>query len=143
MADEAWTETRGRPATRKRGRPLSDRHALQTVLMLLLGTLKGWSLKQLQERVSHYQDPRWRPLCGIAYSDVPPYSTLVYRAPHPQVKRWQERLYRRMLPALLNCRNLGLLALDMTTCPEICEISWPTGGSAARGRSTATSSICW
>jgi len=88
------------------------------VIMLLLGTLKGWSLQKLQERLSAYHDPRWRRLCGLSLSEVPPYSTLVYRSHHAKVKRWQERLYCRMLKVLLNCRNLGLLAIDMTDLPR-------------------------
>lgn len=95
-----------------------DRRAAQTVIMLLLGTLKGWSLQKLQERLSAYHDPQWRRLCGLPLSEVPPYSTLAYRSHNAKVKRWQERLYQRMLRVLLNCRNLGLLAIDMTDLPR-------------------------
>jgi hypothetical protein len=42
--EEALQEKRGKPKKWRRGRPLSDRQAAQTVIMLLLGTLKGWSL---------------------------------------------------------------------------------------------------
>lgn len=118
VMEEALAEKRGRLEKRRRGRPLSDRQAAQTVILLLLGTLKGWSLLQLQERLSEYHNPRWRRLCGVPLSEVPPYSTLVYRSHHPRVQRWQERLYCRMLKALLNCRNLGLLAIDMTDLPR-------------------------
>jgi hypothetical protein len=118
VMEEALQEKRGRPKKWRRGRPLPDRRAVQTVIMLLLGTLKGWSLQKLQERLSAYHDPQWRRLCGLPLSEVPPYSTLAYRSHNAKVKRWQERLYQRMLRVLLNCRNLGLLAIDMTDLPR-------------------------
>ena len=79
VMEEALQEKRGRPKKWRRGRPLPDRRAVQTVIMLLLGTLKGWSLQKLQERLSAYHDPQWRRLCGLPLSEVPPYSTLAHR----------------------------------------------------------------
>lgn len=84
VLEEALAEKRGRKSKRKRGRPLSDRKAAQTVIMLLLGTLKGWSLKKLHQRLSEYHNPYWRKLCGVSYSEVPPYSTLAYRSHGPR-----------------------------------------------------------
>lgn len=40
------------------------------------------------------------------------------RSHNPQVRAWEERLYRRLLRLLLNARNLGLLAIDMTDLPR-------------------------
>jgi len=133
VMEEALAEKAERSEKRKRGRPLSDRQAAQTVIMLLLGTLKGWSLLQLQERLSEYHDPRWRRLCGLPLCEVPPYSTLAYRSHHPKVKRWQERLYCRMLKVLLNCRNLGLLAIDMTDLPRDLKDKLANWGVCGRG----------
>lgn len=133
VMEAALSEKRGRPEKHKPGRPLADHHAAQTVIMLLLGTLKGWSLLQLQQRLSVYHDPQWRRVCGVSYTEVPAYSTLVYRSHHSQVKRWQERLYRRMLSVLLNCRNLGLLALDMTDLPRDLKDKLANWGMCSKG----------
>lgn len=86
--------------------------------MLLLATIKGWSLAQLHRQFSAYQAPYWRRLLEVPSSQLPAYSTLVERARNPRVKSWQQRLYRRLLRGLLHQRNLGVLALDMTDLPR-------------------------
>ena len=86
--------------------------------MLLLGTVKGWSLAELHRRLTAYHDPQWRRLLDLPYRRIPAYSTLVERSHHPRVKAWERRLYRRLLSSLLNGRNLGLLAVDLTDLPR-------------------------
>jgi hypothetical protein len=80
--------------------------------------LKGWSLAELHRRLTAYRDPCWRRLLGLPYRKIPAYSTLVERSHHSRVKAWERRLYRRLLSSLLNGRNLGLLAVDMTDLPQ-------------------------
>lgn len=86
--------------------------------MLLLSTLKGWSLAELHRRLTAYRNPRRRRLLGLPYRQIPAYSTLGERSHHPHVKAWERRLYRRLLSSLLNGRNLGLWAVDMTDLPR-------------------------
>jgi len=86
--------------------------------MLLLATIKGWSLAQLHRQLSAYHLSYWRRLLKVRYHQVPAYSTLVDRARNARVMIWQNRLYRRVLVGLLHQRNLGVLALDMTDLPR-------------------------
>lgn len=135
VVKEAMDEKRGRPRKPKQGgQPLSDEAAVQTVLMLLLATLKGWSWRILHQRLTAYHQPRWRCLCGIPHSQIPAYNTLTWRAHHRRVKAWQGRLYRRLLTPLLNCCNLGLLAVDMSDLPSDLRDSLANWGFCGKGR---------
>jgi len=102
--------------------------------MLLLSTLKGWSLAELHRRLTTYRDPRWRRLLGLPYRQIPAYSTLVERSRHPHVKAWERRLYRRLLSSLLNGRNLGLLAVDMTDLPRDLRDHLANWGVCSKGK---------
>lgn len=102
--------------------------------MLLLGTLKGWSLAALHRRLTAYHDPQWRRLLGLPYRQIPAYSTLVERSHHPRVKAWERRLYRRFLHPLLNGRNLGLLAVDMTDLPRDLKDPLANWGVCGKGK---------
>lgn len=118
VVTEALSEKRGCPKQpRPGGQPLGDGVCVQTVLMLLLATLKGWSWATLHRQLTAYHDPTWGELIGIPLSQIPAYTTLTWRAHHSRVKAWL-RLYRRLLPPLLNCRNLELLAVDLSDLPS-------------------------
>lgn len=119
VVSNAMAENRGRPQKRSQGgQPLNDQAAAQTVLMLLLATLKGWSWGILHRQLTAYRHPRWRRLLDTRLSEIPAYNTLTWRAHHTRVKAWQKRIYRRLLGPLLNCRNLGLLAIDLSDLPS-------------------------
>ncbi|MFQ6044254.1 MAG: hypothetical protein ACE5PV_25655, partial [Candidatus Poribacteria bacterium] len=116
--NKVLNETRGKKVKAKPGRSLSDKDAMQTVLILLLATLKGWSLRKVHRKLTSYLSPRYRKLLGMKLSEIPPYSTFAFRAHHQRVKEMQNRLYRRLLSPLLNSRCLSLLAIDMTDLPS-------------------------
>jgi len=131
---EAMAENRGRPPKRsKGGQPLSNQAAVQTVLMLLLATLKGWSWATLHRQLTLYHHPCWRDLVSIPRSQIPAYNTLTWRAHHPRVKAWQQRIYCRLLGPLLNCRNLGLLAVDMSDLPSDLKDTLANCGVCSKG----------
>ena len=59
VVEEAKEEKRGRPKKRKQGgQPLSDKKAIETVLMDLLGTVKGWGLRELHRKLTTFRQPR-------------------------------------------------------------------------------------
>mgnify|MGYP006310066929 CR=1 FL=1 len=59
-------ETRGRKPKAKPGRKLKDKDAMQTVLMLMLATLKGWNLSQVHRKVTYYFSPIYRKMLGLS-----------------------------------------------------------------------------
>lgn len=116
LFSEAKNENRGRPKEKTRGRPFSDEKAIQTALMVLLATLKGWTIRQTHGNLTG-RDPVWRRLLGIRLSEIPPRRTLSQRWNHPLVRRWQQRITKRMFKRLLNQRNLYVVSIDMSDLP--------------------------
>ena len=116
--NEILNETRGRKAKANVGRNLKDKNAIQTVLMLLLATLKGWNLSQVHRKVTSYFSPVYRKMLGLKLGEIAPYSTFAFRTDHKRIKEIQNRLFRRLLIPLLNCCSLSLLAIDMTDLPR-------------------------
>lgn len=116
LFSEAKDENRGRPREKTRGRPFSDEKAIQTALMVLLATLIGWTIRQTHRNLTG-RDPVWRRLLGIRLSEIPPRRTLSKRWNHPLVRRWQQRITKRMFRRLLNQRNLYVISIDMSDLP--------------------------
>jgi hypothetical protein len=113
---QAKNENRGRPRKKTRGRPFSDEMAIQTALIVLLATLKGWKIRQTHSNLTG-RDPTWRRLLGIQLSEIPPRRTLSRRWNHPFVRHWQQRITKRMFRQLLNQRNLYVVSIDMSDIP--------------------------
>lgn len=86
--------------------------------MLLLATIKGWSINLLHQKLTAYHDPTYRQLLGVRLSQIPSRRTLNNHSHHPSVKAFLEKLLRRLLTRLLNSRNLSLIAIDMTDIPR-------------------------
>jgi hypothetical protein len=113
---EAKNENRGRPKEKTRGRPFSDETAIQTALIVLLATLKGWTIRQTHRNLT-CREPIWRRLLGIRLSEIPPRRTLSKRWNHSLVRHWQQRVTKRMFKPLLNQRNLYVVSIDMSHLP--------------------------
>lgn len=116
LLSEAKNENRGRPKQKTRGHPFSDEVAIQTVLIVLVAVLKGWTIRQTHRNLTG-RDPTWRHLLGIRLSEIPPRRTLNRRWNHPSVKHWQQRTTKRMFRRLLNQRNLYIVSIDMSDLP--------------------------
>ena len=101
LISEAKDEKRGRPRKKTRGHPFSDVVAVQTALVMLLATLKGWKIRQTHRDLTG-RDATWRHLLGIRLCEIPPRRTLSNRWNHPLVRRWQQRIIKRMFRQLLN-----------------------------------------
>lgn len=116
LFSEAKNENRGRPKEKTRGHPFSDVVAIQTALIVLLATLKGWTIRQTHRNLTG-REPIWRRLLGIRLSEIPPRRTLNDRWNHPLVRHWQQRIIKRMFRQLLNQRNLYVVSVDMSDLP--------------------------
>ncbi|MFQ6057219.1 MAG: transposase [Methanosarcinales archaeon] len=133
LGSEVLKEKRGRPKKPKKGKRLKNSSAMQTAIMLNLGTLKGWSLSVLHSKLSEYHNPYWRRLCGVSLYEVPPQRTLSYRSHHAKVKQYQERLYKKLLKVLVNSRNLRFVVVDRTDLPRSLKDTLANWGVCSKG----------
>lgn len=116
IISEINKENRGRPKSRSRGRPFTEKTAIQTILIMLLATIKGWNISQTHRNLT-CSDPTWRNMIGIPLSEIPSRRTLNNRWNHPLVRLWQNRIIKRMFKTLLNQRNLYITLIDMSDLP--------------------------
>ena len=86
-------------------------------MIVLLATLKGWDISQTHRNMTG-RDAIWRAMLGIRLSHIPSRRTLSNRWNHPLVRRWQQRITKRMLRKLLNQRNLYAVSIDMSDLPS-------------------------
>ena len=86
-------------------------------MIVLLATLKRWDKSQTHRNLIG-RDTTWRSMLGIRLSEIPSRRTLSNRWNHPLVKRWQQRVTKRMLRKLLNQRNLYVVSIDMSDLPS-------------------------
>jgi hypothetical protein len=114
---QAKNENRGRPRKKTHGRPFPDEVATQTALIVLLATLKGWTIHQTHRNLTG-RDATWRHLLGICLCEIPPRRTLSNRWKHPLVWQWQQCITKRMFRRLLNQRNLYVVCVDMSDLPS-------------------------
>lgn len=116
LIEQAKQENRGRPKRKNKGHPFPDDSAIQTTLIVLLATLKGWNISQTHRNLTD-TNAIWRHIIGVRLSDIPPRRTLNYRWNHPLVRYWQQRIIKRMFTKLLNQRDLYVLSVDMSDLP--------------------------
>jgi hypothetical protein len=116
LIEKTKQENRGRPRRKNKGHPFPDETAIQTALIVLLATLKGWNISQTHRNLTD-RNAIWRHIIGVRLSDIPARRTLNYRWNHPSVIHWQQRITKRMFVRLLNERNLYVLSVDMSDLP--------------------------
>ncbi len=113
MLAECEAEPRGRPAQPRVGAPPTYSDGL-IVLILVLKTLKHWSIHHTYRKLADPVDATWRDLLELRREELPSRRTLQERQYSRYVKRLRQQVWRRVRRRLLAVVDLSTLVVDLT-----------------------------